>query len=131
MKILVLEVNEKDQIVTEALIRNREYDVVIMFDPLDILSFLKNEKLDAVFIPMEITGIDPLMLCRKIKQLNPDCILYENSPRVRFYDAASMEKEWFEGCLERPFHNDILAAAPDEGHHPLAQLPDLPRRTWN
>jgi CheY-like chemotaxis protein len=130
MKILVLEVAEKDKLLTEMLLRNREHNLVILLNPLDVIKMIKNEKFDIIFIPLNIFGIDSLKLCRRIKALNQGCILYSSSTRLRLYDMDCPAEIFSEGLLEGSLKNDIIEATMVEAVFPLFQASDKPG-VWN
>jgi PleD family two-component response regulator len=102
MKILVLETNEKGKKVTERLLKEKYYNLAIMFHPDHIFTALKNEVFHVIFIPLEMKGLDSLELCRKIKILYPKVILHAYSDQCEFFNPETMERIGFDGLMNRP-----------------------------
>ncbi len=116
MKILVLEADKKDQIITETLLKNKQHTVIIILKPYDTLLMLKNESFDMVFMPLEINGVDSLKLSREIKKYHPGQKIYAYSRHLHIYDTDILEMVEHDGFFNRraakkPINPDITIAA--------------------
>ena len=121
MKILVLEMDEKGKKMTETLLSERQDALIIILNPKNVLKILEKELFDIIFIPLKIKGMDAFELSRKIKQLNPRCILYAYSWHLKLYDPETLERVGFDGFIKRPVKKETLITAVEGAMYMLMQ----------
>ena len=122
MKILVLEVDEKDRFITNTLLKDHRHSLIVLVNPFDLFRILKKETFDLIFIPLEIEGVDAMKLCQRIKQFHPQAINYAFSSQLQVYDTALLEAAGFDGFLKWPAKPETLETAIEGAAFRLAKL---------
>ena len=131
MKILVLEVDEKDRFITNTLLSSQRHSLIVLLNPFDLFRILKKERFDLIFIPLEIEGVDALKLCRRIRQLHPGSIHYAFSSQLQVYDAALLEAAGFDGFLRWPVNPETLETAVEGAAFRLSKRSGLQKQALN
>lgn len=77
------------------------------------LEILKSEYFPLIITDLSMPGMDGLELCRCIKQINPDIIIYALSGYIASFDEQKLESCGFDGYLRKPASSHTLKQAID------------------
>ena len=113
MKILVLEMNEENKKMAERLFSGRNDTAINVVHPHNINELLACHPCEVFFIPLEADGLDGTELCRKIKAVYPDCVVYAYSPHLQRYHSDTLEEVGFDGFIKKPAKKETLMTAID------------------
>jgi len=77
----------------------------------EALKILEKEKFPLIITDLDMPGIDGVELCKQIKEIDSNSIVYALSGYITEYDTENLEKSGFDGYLSKPAKIEVLKQA--------------------
>ena len=110
-KILVVDDEEAIRQVIKMELGNLGYDPEFAENGKEALEILENEKFPLILTDLRMPGIDGIELCMRIKERNPETLIYAFSGVVTEDEFYKLEEMGFDGLLCKPVTFEVLKRA--------------------
>ncbi|MDY6823848.1 MAG: response regulator [Thermodesulfobacteriota bacterium] len=110
-KILVIDDEGSQRDVMQRFIPKLGYAVKVADSSEAALAILEHEAFPLVITDLNMPGMDGLELCRRIKQLNSNTIIYALSGYIASFDEQKLDECGFDGYLSKPASSKVLKQA--------------------
>ncbi len=121
-KILVIDDEGSQRDIMQRFIPKLGYAVKTADSSETALDILKTEFFPLIITDLSMPGMDGLELCRRIKKINPDIIIYALSGYIASFDEHKLEACGFDGYLSKPSSSRTLKQAIDGAFEKLKRL---------
>jgi len=96
-------------------ISNMGYAVKVVNNANEALTILKTENFPLIITDLKMPGIDGVELCKKIRGMNQESVIYALSGQLTVFDLEDLSKIGFDGYLCKPvnfnsFQHAIIGA---------------------
>jgi CheY-like chemotaxis protein len=85
------------------------------------LEMLRTESFPLIITDLSMPGMDGLELCRNVKKIHPDIIIYALSGYIASFDEQKLEACGFDGYLSKPSNSHTLKQAIDGAFEKLSR----------
>ena len=110
-KILVVDDDEDIRQVTKKVLVNFGYEPECVKNGKEALALLNKEKFPIVLMDLRLPEINSIDLCMRIKEKNPDTVIYGFYGVVTEDEFNEFEKMGFDGLLCKPVSFKVLKSA--------------------
>jgi len=110
-KILVIDDEGSQRDIMQRFIPKLGYAVKTADSSETALEILKTEQFPLIITDLSMPGMDGLELCRRIKKINPDIIIYALSGYIASFNEQKLEACGFDGYLSKPSSSHTLKQA--------------------
>jgi len=110
-KILIVEHKKLQRDVLQKIIVKLGHTVESAESAEKALKILENEKIPLVITDLFLPGMDGTELCKRIKKINSESVVYALSGYVAAFEPEDLEKICFDGYLCKPVKIYILKKA--------------------
>jgi len=110
-KILIVDDDEDIRKVTKKVLVNFGYETECVKNGKEALSLLNKEKFPIVLMDLRLPEIIDINLCTRIKEKNPDTVIYAFYGVVTDDEYHELEKKGFDGLLCKPVSFKVLKHA--------------------
>ncbi len=121
-KILVIDDEGSQRDVMQRFIPKLGYEVKTADSSESALEILKSEYFPLIITDLSMPGMDGLELCRRIKKINPDIIIYALSGYIASFDEQKLDACGFDGYLSKPSNSHTLKQAIDGAFEKIKRL---------
>ncbi|MEW6077627.1 MAG: response regulator [Thermodesulfobacteriota bacterium] len=121
-KILFIDDEASQRDIMERFIPKIGYAVQTADSSETALEILKTEFFPLMITDLSLPGMDGLELCRRIKKIHPDVIIYALSGYIASFDEQKLEACGFDGYLSKPSNSHTLKQAIDGAFEKLRRL---------
>jgi len=87
----------------------------------DALKLLANEKVQVMFLDLNLPGMDGIELCREIRKSFPLAVIYALTGYASLYELADCREAGFDDYFTKPASLDVLSRAAKEAFERLAR----------
>lgn len=112
-KILVIDDEGAQRDIMERFIPKLGYAVKTADSSETALEMLKTESFPLIITDLSMPGMDGLELCRCVKKMHPDIIIYALSGYIASFNEQKLEACGFDGYLSKPSNSHTLKQAID------------------
>jgi len=77
----------------------------------EALKILEKENFPLIITDLDMPGLDGVELCKQIKEIDSNSIVYALSGYITEYDTENLEKSGFDGYLSKPAKIEVLKQA--------------------
>ena len=130
-KILVVDDEESLKEIMKIRLGKLGYDPKFAENGKDALEILENEKFPLILTDLKMPEIDGTELCMKIKERNPDTVIYAFSGGVTELDYDQLEEKGFDGLLCKPVTYEVLERAIKGAFDKIGKLNPVDTRNVN
>ena len=92
-------------------ISNMGYAVKVVSNANEALTILKIENFPLIITDLKMPGIDGMELCKKIRRMNQESVIYTLSGQLTVFDLENLSKIGFDGYLCKPVNFDSFQHA--------------------
>lgn len=110
-KILLVDDEKPHNDVMQQILLKLEYESRAVNSPMEALQVLEDEEFPLIITDLNMPEINGVELCRRIRQVNSDSIIYALSGFINNFDMEKLEKAGFDGYLCKPINIDVLKQA--------------------
>ena len=110
-KILVVDDDEAIREVMKLGLVKLGYDPAFAENGKEALEILTKENFPVILMDIRMPGIDGIELCMRIKERNPETVIYAFSGGVTELDFDQLEEKGFDGLLCKPVSSEVLERA--------------------
>jgi CheY-like chemotaxis protein len=110
-KILVVDDEKSLREILKSKLVKLGYDPECAKNGEEALKILENEKFPLILTDLRMPGIDGIELCMRIKERNPETIIYAFSGVVTEVEFDQFEEMGFDGILCKPVKFEVLERA--------------------
>ena len=110
-KILVVDDEESIREVMKMGLVKLGYDPVFAENGKEAFEILTREKFPLILMDIRLPGMDGIELCLRIKEKNPETVIYAFSGVVAEFEFDQLEKMGFDGLLCKPVPFEVLERA--------------------
>jgi two-component system alkaline phosphatase synthesis response regulator PhoP len=110
-KILVVDDEESIKEIMKIKLGKLGYDPKFAENGKDALEILENEEFTLILTDLRMPDINGTELCIKIKEKNPDTVIYAFSGGVTDLDFDQLKEKGFDGLLCKPVTSEVLERA--------------------
>ncbi len=121
-KILFIDDEGSQRDIMERFIPRLGYAVKTAASSESALEILKTEYFPLIITDLSMPGMDGLELCRRIKQINPNIIIYALSGYIASFEEQKLEACGFDGYLSKPSSSQTLKQAIDGAFEMIKRL---------
>ncbi len=110
-KLLVVDDDEEYLKTLKKLLIKMEYAAEVAVGSKEALKILEEEKFPLIITDLDMPDLDGVELCKQIKGIDPNSIVYALSGYIKEYDTENLEKSGFDGYLSKPAKIKVLKQA--------------------
>jgi CheY-like chemotaxis protein len=110
-KILVVDDEEIIRVSLKKIISKLGYTVTLACSAQDALDKIRNEDFQLIITDLKMPEIDGTELCRRIRDVNPEAIIYALSGYVAEFEPEKLQDIGFDGHLCKPVDDTVLKHA--------------------
>ncbi len=110
-KLLLVDDNESYLDDLKKILTEMEYVVEVASSTKEALKILEKEKFPLIITDLDMSGLDGVELCKQIREIDSESIVYALSGYIPEYDTENLEKSGFDGYLTKPVKIQVLQQA--------------------
>lgn len=101
-KLLYVDDDESQRIAIKKMLTLSGYFVSIHDNPEDVLAAVAKEYFPLIITDLEMPQMDGIQLCRLIRKIRPESVIYALSGHVAEFETEKLETAGFDGYLCKP-----------------------------
>jgi CheY-like chemotaxis protein len=110
-KLLVVDDDESYLNTLKKILTKMGYTAEVSTNSHEALKILDKEKIPLIITDLDMPGIDGVELCKQIREIDSNSIVYALSGYIADYDTENLEKSGFDGYLSKPVKIEVLQQA--------------------
>ena len=118
-KILVVDDEAMILEVFKEALKRAGYSVVCARSGYEALDVLKEEKIEVMFLDLNMPGMDGVELCRTIRMSQPDAFIFAVTGYASFYNIEDCRKAGFNDFFTKPIDLAVLYKTAEDAFNML------------